>query len=111
MTDIRSYLRKTGNVDENLLNRLLEQLSEIQPEVKGENASIVRIIKGTEIVEIDQQVQTVRHNDRLLLETGDLILTEADKYIYVEINTIKRILLENDDRLLLETGDFILANT
>lgn len=111
MTDIRSYLRKTGNIDENLLNRVLEQLAEIQPEVKGDISAKVQIKKGTEIIEINQTFQAVRHNDRLLLETGDFILTESDKYVYLEVNTSKRLLLETGDRLLLETGDFVLANT
>lgn len=108
MTDIRAYLRRTGGVDQAQLNKILQELADIQPEVKGEAATQVRIIKGTELVEIDQVVYAQRHNNRLLLETGDFILTESDKYTYIEVNTIRFLLMESDSRLLLETGDLII---
>ncbi len=109
MADIRAYLRRVGNSDQAILNKILTELQEIQPEVKGENATEIRIIKGTEFAEIRTALQTKRHNDRLLLEDGSsFLLTESDKYIYTEVNTIRRLLLETDDIILLETGDNML---
>lgn len=109
--DIRAYLRRIGSIDQGLLNAILQELQEIQPEIKGENATRVHIIKGTEQVDIRQTADFNRHNDRLLLESGDFLLTESDKYVYLEVGTNKRILTEAGDRLLLETGDFLLTES
>lgn len=87
VSDITSYLRRNSNSDSAVINKILQDLAEIQPELKGD-AKQERIVKINEVYQINQTVSRSQWTDAILLEDGtSYLLTESDSKIYLELNT------------------------
>jgi len=111
LSDIINSLRR-ASLDQGAINKLAQELREIQPEVKGD-AKQERIVKVTEEHEYDTDGSGLldKSNHFIVLENDDKILNESDIGLILELGNFDNfMLLENSltDSILLETTDKIL---
>lgn len=84
VSDIISYLRRNSSSDTAVVNKILQDLAEIQPELKGDTKQ-ERIVKVNEVYQISQTV-TATQWTLTLDDESDVALDREDNIdIFLEI--------------------------
>lgn len=84
VSDIISYLRRNSSSDTAVVNKILQDLAEIQPELKGDTKQ-ERIVKVNEVYQISQTLTATQWTLTLDDELGVPLDTESGNDIMLEI--------------------------
>ena len=84
VSDIASYLRRNSSTDSAMINKILQDIAEIQPELKGD-AIQERITKINEVYQITQTLTATQWTLTLDDETDVALDTEANNDIMLEL--------------------------
>lgn len=84
VSDITNLIRRNGVTPNDVINKILQDIAEIQPELKGDTKQ-ERIVKVNEVYQITQTVSVSQWTMTLDDETDVALDTEANNDIYLEI--------------------------
>lgn len=85
VSDITNLIRRSATTPNDVINKILQDIAEIQPELKGDTKQ-ERIVKVNEVYQVTNSASVSQWTNNLLLEDNTSnLLTESDAVIYLEI--------------------------
>lgn len=84
VSDITNLIRRNNATSSDVVNKILQDIAEIQPELKGDSKQ-ERIVKTNEVYQITQTITTSQWTLTLDDESDVALDTETDNDIMLEI--------------------------
>lgn len=84
VSDITNLIRRSGTTPNDVINKILQDIAEIQPELKGDTKQ-ERIIKVNDVYQINQTTLVSQWTQTIDDETGVVLDTENDVDLHQEI--------------------------
>lgn len=84
VSDITSYLRRNSNMDSAVINKILQDMAEIQPVIKGDSKQ-ERIAKISEVYQVIQTASIAQWTYTLDDETSIALDTETTIDLHLEV--------------------------
>ena len=85
VSDITNLIRRNGATSNDVINKLIQDLAEIQPELKGDSKQ-ERIVKVNDVYQITQTFTASQWTLTLDDESNVALDTEATNDIMLELN-------------------------
>lgn len=84
VSDITNLIRRNATTPNDVINKILQDIAEIQPELKGDTKQ-ERIVKTNEVYQITQTLTATQWTLTLDDESSTAIDTEANNDIMLEL--------------------------
>lgn len=84
VSDITNFIRRNGQTPTDAINKILQDLAEIQPELKGDTKQ-ERIVKVNEVYQVNQTATATQWTLTLDDETSVALQREDNPSIYLEL--------------------------
>lgn len=87
VSDITNLIRRNNTTPNDVINKILQDIAEIQPELKGDTKQ-ERIVKVNEVYQITQTLTATQWTLTLDDETGVALDTETSNDIMLELGNL-----------------------